>query len=903
MPLDQPRAADVQGPGDQGRLHELEDLLFEQVPLPMHWLSLDGTILRANQAALDLLGYTRDEYVGHQLSEFQADDTVPGDLLHRLAAGESMRDVPIRLTAKDGSLRDLRLDASPYLAGGCVRYTRWFTRDVTAQRLAEEAARWTQERFQLAARATQDLMWDWDLAAGEVDWAGATSVFFSGAGGNPGARLRSDYGQWAVRVHPDDLAMTEATARVALASGARSWEHEYRFRRADGSWAQMLDRAFIVRGTDGRPVRVVGALRDISTSRGIQEAATRLAAIVTSSGDAIVGKTLDGIVTSWNPAAERMFGYTEAEMVGRSIYTLVPESLHDMEREILQRIRRGERVVVAEAERIRKDGGRIYIALSVSPIKDATGAVRGASSIKQEITERKRAREELARREERYRALVTATTSVVWTTDMEGRFVEPQPSWQEYTGQAWEEHRGRGWIDALHPDDRPSVTATWAQARETGSFYETEGRVWCAARRSYRHFVARGAPVPGIDGTVREWIGTLYDVEDRWLVEERLRHVEKMESVGRLAGGIAHETNNQMTVVLGTVAFLLRGAQSGEVREDLEQIRRAAENTAAITRQLLAFSRRQVLKPQIVDLNAAVTVLLPILRRTLGETSRLTLRLSPDVGPVTADPGQLDQVLLNLVLNARDAMPGGGVLAIETAEVVVHETHSATPPDEAVAPGRYAKLLVSDTGEGMDRETLNHVFEPFFTTKGVGQGTGLGLSTVYGIVKQSGGFVSVGSRPGHGTTFEIYLPRALAGMDAPDAPPASPGGSSELVLVVEDDSAVRGVIARTLRDYGYRVQVAASGPDALALAEALQDDAPRLVIADVVMPGMSGGELAASLAERWPAVPVLFTSGYTAVDAVGPGLAEAERKFIQKPLDPDVLARKVRELIDGARKG
>jgi two-component system cell cycle sensor histidine kinase/response regulator CckA len=901
MPVDQPSTADHPVSGEPIRLHELEDLV-ERAPVPIHWVALDGTILRANQAALDLLGYARDQYVGHHISDFQVEGDLPGDLLDRLAAGEALRDVPIRLRGRDGSFTDLRLDASPYRAAGCVRYTRWFTRDVTAQRLAEEAARWTQERFELASRATQDLMWDWDFAGGEVDWAGATAAFFDGEWGQPSPQSQSDYDHWAERVHPDDLPTTEAAARAALAGGARSWEHEYRFRRTDGSWAHMLERAFIVRDPAGRPVRVVGAMQDISARRRNQEVANRLAAIVTSSADAIVGKTLEGIVTSWNEAAERMFGYTQAEMLGRSIFTLVPEPLQDAERELLQRIRQGERVIVADAERIRKDGSRIHIALSVSPIKDATGVVVGASSIKQEITEKKRAQEELARREERYRALVTATTSVVWTTDPAGRFLEPQPSWQEFTGQTWEQHQGLGWIDALHPDDRRSVQVTWARARDSGSFYETEGRVWCAATGSYRRVIARCAPVPGIDGSIREWIGTLNDVEDRRQVAERLRHVEKLESVGRLAGGIAHEANNQMTVVLGTVAFLLRGAPSGEVRDDLEQIRRAAENTAAITRQLLAFSRRQVLKPQVVDLNAAVTALLPILRRALGETSRLALRLSPNVGPVTADPGQLDQVLLNLTLNARDAMPAGGVLAIETAEVVVQETHSATPTGEAVAPGAYAKLLVSDTGEGMDRETLGHVFEPFFTTKGVGQGTGLGLSTVYGIVKQSGGFVSVSSRPGQGTTFEIYLPQTVAVVAVAEAQTKFGAGSSELVLIVEDDLAVRDVMARTLREYGYTVQGAASGSDALALAEQLEDP-PRLVIVDMVMPGMSGSQVAARLTERWPGLPVLFTSGYTAVDPAGRGLLDPERNFIQKPLDPDLLARKVREIIDTARHG
>jgi PAS domain S-box-containing protein len=899
MPLEEPRLADAPVPGEQDRLRELEDL-FEQAPIPIHWLALDGTILRANQAALNLLGYTPDEYVGHHFWEFQADPAVPADLLTRLAAGESVRDLPMRLRGKDGWTRDLCLDASPCLSEGRVQYTRWFMRDVSGQRFAEEAARWSEQRFRLAAQATQDIIWDWDLLSGDVEWAGATSLFFGRAHRHLDAESQSDHARWAERVHPDDLATAEAAARSALSSGARSWEHEYRFRRGDGSWAQMLERAFIVRDAGGRPVRAVGAMQDISTRRETQAAATRLAAIVSSSTDAIVGKTLDGIVTSWNAAAERMFGYSEAEMVGQSILKLIPESLHALERDVLARIRVGQPVELAEAERIRKDGARIYIALTVSPIKDATGVVVGASSIKREITERKRAQEELARREERYRALVTATTSVVWTTDEQGRFVEPQLSWGEYTGQSWEQQRGFGWLEALHPDDRAVVQATWTRASESRSFYETEGRIWCAATRDYRHFVARGAPVVGIDGAVREWILTLNDVEDRWLVEERLRHVERMESVGRLAGGIAHETNNQMTVVLGTVAFLLRGATSGEVREDLEQIRRAAENTAAITRQLLAFSRRQVLKPQVVDLNAAVSAVAPILRRALGESSRLALRLSPEVGPVTADPGQLDQVLLNLALNARDAMPDGGVLVIETSEVVVEESYTSSPPAEAVAPGPYARLVVSDTGEGMDRETLSHVFEPFFTTKGVGQGTGLGLSTVYGIVKQSGGFVSVSSRPGHGTTFEIYLPRAVAEAGVAEAPADPAAGSKELVLVVEDDAAVRGVLVRTLREYGYTVQAAASGPDALTLAQRLQS-APQLAIVDVVMPGMSGGELAARLAERWPAVPMLFTSGYTAMDAISRGLVEAGRDFIQKPLDPDVLARKVREIIDAGR--
>jgi len=878
---------------DDDRLRELEDL-FEQAPVPMHWVAPDGTIVRANQAALDLLGYARDEYVGHGLVEFYDDPAALDALLARAAAGEPFRDLPARLRGRDGSPKDVRLDGCAYRERGRVRYLRCFIRDASAQHRASVAPGWTEERFQLASLATQDIMWDWDLRGSRVVWAGDTLAFFGCAPEEIALASQDGYEPWASRVHPDDIAMAEAAARRALASGVLSWEHEYRFRRVDGGWARMLERAIVVRDAEGRAVRAVGAMQDVTRRRRSEEATTLLAAIGASSSDAIVGKTLDGIVTSWNAAAERIFGYSESEMVGRSIMTLIPETLHADEHALLERIRRGERVESADAQRIRKDGTRIDIALSVSPIRDTSGVVVGASSIKREITQQKRAQEELARREERYRALVTATTSVVWTSDPEGRFAEPQPSWEEYTGQSWDEHRGLGWVNALHPDDRTVVQAAWARARERGSVYEAEGRIWCRAEGGYRRFVERGAAVAGADGAVREWIGTLTDVEDRWRVEDRLRHAERMESVGRLAGGIAHEANNQMTVVLGAAAFLLRRVQDDEDREDLEHIRRAAERTAAITQQLLAFSRRQVLQPQSVDLNAVVTTLEPIIRRALGESSRVALRLAPDLGRVTADPGQLDQVLLNLTFNARDAMPGGGVLTIETANVVL---------DDAVPSGPYVRLTVSDTGEGMDQATLRHVFEPFFTTKPVGQGTGLGLSTVYGIVQQSGGLVSARSEPGRGTAFEIHLPQADGAegeIAAPARPPAA--GTSETILVVEDEPTVRDIIARTLRKQGYTVLQAADGPAALELAGRRQVPL-SLVIADVVMPGMSGGRLAARLAERWPHVPVLFTSGYTGFDAVSRGLLDQGRDFIQKPLDPDVLAEKVREILEARKAG
>ncbi|MGH7512970.1 MAG: PAS domain S-box protein [Gemmatimonadales bacterium] len=750
------------------------------------------------------------------------------------------------------------------------------------------------ERLLLAAEATEDLVWDWDVTGGTVSWAGATHLYFDAPPG-------SDRATWADRVHAEDLDRAETAARAAFATGARSWAHEYRFRRADGSWATMLERASIVRDPDRRAVRAVGAMQDVSGQKVAEEATLRLAAIVASASDAIVGKTTEGIITSWNAAAERLFGYTQAEVLGHSVFMLVPPELHGVERDLLERVRRGERVEYSTTERLCRDGTRLAVSLTVSPIWDPSGHVTGVSSIQRDITDRQRAADELARREQRYRALVQATTSIVWTTDPDGSFVEPQPAWEQYTGQPWEQHRGLGWIGALHPDDRERITEAWLSARRRASVHQVHGRLWHQADQQYRRYVSRAVPVQGPDGSVREWIGTLTDVEEQQAAEERLRQADRLESIGRLAGGVAHEANNQMTVVLGATAFLQHRLRDLQAREDVEHIRRAAQRTAAITQQLLAFSRRQILQVQTVDLNDVVGQLEPVLRRALGETSRLAIRLDPDLGTVKADRGQLDQVLLNLALNARDAMAEGGRLTIETANVTLDTGYVEAKGLEGMSPGRYAMLMVSDTGHGMDRATLDHVFEPFFTTKAVGEGTGLGLATVYGIVRQSGGFIWAYSEPGLGTAFKIYLPLLNAGAREAggEAAPAVPGGR-ETVLVAEDDESVRDILARWLREYGYTVLEARDGAHALELAISAATP-PDLVIADVVMPGLAGQGLSTELHKRWPGLPVLFTSGYTSLDSVTRGLMTEGREFLQKPIEPDVLAAKVRAMLDAAR--
>ncbi len=640
--------------------------------------------------------------------------------------------------------------------------------------------------------------------------------------------------------------------------------------------------------------------RDVTSQRSAEEITARLAAIVASSSDAIIGKTLDGIVTSWNAAAERIFGYTAEEILGQPVFTLIPSELHDSERVMLEHIARGERVEFFETVRIRKDGQRIQIALSVSPIREPRGKVVGASSIKRDITERKQAAEALSQSQERLQMAVKAARLGTWQWHIASNTL----TWDEGLHQLYGLEPGQlvtryeQFIERVCHEDRAFVAATVGRALQEAGGLDYEFRIVLPDGR-IRWLADQGRVVRHQDGNPLYMTGVCIDVTERKQMEERLLQSQRMDSVGQLAGGIAHEANNMMSVVLGCADYVLQRTDLPDaVREDVDQIWRAAKRTAGITQQLLAFSRRQVLQPQVLDLNATVRHLEPILTRTLGETRGLRMHLSPSLGPVRADPGQVEQVLINLTLNARDAMVEGGTLTVETSTVVLNEAYAAGKSVATLRPGEYAALVLSDTGHGMDRAILGRIFEPFFTTKGVGQGTGLGLSTVYGIVKQSGGFIWVYSEPGLGSVFKVYFPavRSLLEPDSERAPvPAA--RADEMVLVAEDEEMVRTIMARTLRDCGYAVLEAANGAEALEMVNA-REGRISLIVADVVMPGLGGREMAARLADRWPDVPVLFTSGYTGMDVVRRGLLDEGNEFLQKPLAPEALARKVREMVD-----
>src|SRR4051812_46843923 len=517
-----------------------------------------------------------------------------------------------------------------------------------------------------------------------------------------------------------------------------------------GKWLQ----ANVYPSAEG--ITIVG--QDVTDRVRAHDATVKLAAIVSSAEDAIVGKRLDGTVTSWNAAAEQIFGYTAAEMVGQPIYRLIPPELHDTERDVLERVSLGEPVQFSSTERIRKDGERIHIALTVSPIRDASGKVVGASSIKRDVTRQKQTEAALEEASSRSRDLAQALDAAqAIIRDLDGRITYWSSGSARLYGWTAEEALGRRSHDLLQAvfpidlNDIQSLLLARGQWEGELTHVARDGRQvhvasqWVLRRDENQHPVS-----------ITE-VNT--DITARRQAEERMRQSDRMEVVGQLAGGVAHEANNQMTVVLGATEFLLARTDLPEVaRSDLEQVRAAAERTAAITGQLLAFSRRQVLQPQVLDVDEVVQGLDGMLRRALGARSTLELQLRGGSGRIKADPGQLAQVLLNLVLNAKDAMPLGGRLTLETRPVELTEQYARAHPGVQIRPGPYIVLSVTDTGHGISPESMGRIFEPFYTTKPVGKGTGLGLATVYGIVKQSGGYVWVYSELGHGTAFKVYLP-------------------------------------------------------------------------------------------------------------------------------------------------
>src|SRR6266487_1846572 len=660
-----------------------------------------------------------------------------------------------------------------------------------------------------------------------------------------------------------------------------------------------------------RGILVSAAVRDVTARRLATETAAQLASIIQSSHDAVIGKTLDQVITSWNPGAERLYGYTAKEMIGRHIELLIPAEDREREMRMLVAVARGERVEKYQTRRARKDGTTVDVSLTLSPIADSAGVIVGVATVARDVTERQRA-------EARFRGLLEAAPDAMVCVDVGGRIALVNAQTERLFGYERDELVGQQ-VEVLVPDEvrdaHPAHRAAYVadpRPRPMGAELQLAGR-----RRDGTTFPAEvslsaidtdeGILVTAVVRDVTERLEIQAERErlrtqaERDKLERHLHQSQRLESLGQLAGGVAHDFNNLLGVISNYAAFageeVAKEALNGRwqaVRDDIEQVQQAAERAAGLTHQLLAFARQEVIQPRVLNINDVVTSVEQLLIRTLGEHVELITDLAGDLNPVLADPGQIEQVMVNLAVNARDAMPGGGKLTIQTANTDIDETAAG---HAELSPGRYVAMKVSDTGTGIPKDVIDRVFEPFFTTKPHGEGSGLGLATVYGIITQAGGHVRIYSEPGLGTIITALLPVTEQAASAGLAPPAEPQrGHGETVLVVEDEAAMREVTRRILARNGYHVVAVASGHEALtALTRRLEHI--DVLLTDVVMPNMQGRELADKIRILQPTARVAFMSGYTQGLLSSQGGLESDVHLIEKPFSETTLLTKLREIL------
>jgi PAS domain S-box-containing protein len=652
------------------------------------------------------------------------------------------------------------------------------------------------------------------------------------------------------------------------------------------AFARVMDE---VRAKTAALEREVGQHRLTEAARDRHAERERLfSAAVESSNDAIMTITLDGGITGWNPAAERMFGFTATEAMSKSIDVIVPADQLTGMHDILRRIGRGETIEHHETVRLRKDGSPAEVSLGISAIKTPSGTIIGASKTARDIGESKRTRQALSQEIEERRRIFETSRDLILVTDPKGILVQVSPSSETILGYLPEQMIGRSAIEFIHGDDLDNTREEMRAARRglhtrnfDSRYVHNNGRIvtlswmgtWSEPVR--RHF----------------FIGR--DMTDRIAAEDRIRQAEKMEAVGQLTGGIAHDFNNILTVITGTIEILAEAVQKEpQLAAITRMIDEAASRGADLTAHLLAFARKQPLRPRETDINTLIIDTTQLLRPTLGEQIEIESVFADESCFATVDPNQLATAVLNLALNARDAMPGGGKLILETGSAYLDENYAGLHGD--VQPGRYALIAVSDTGSGIPAAILDKVFNPFFTSKGPGKGTGLGLSMVYGFVKQSAGHIKIYSEEGHGTTIKMYLPPgtgALPGSDAAFVPTVQ--GGHETILVVEDDRLVRDYVLTQLHSLGYVTLNAANGTEALAIVEAGHPF--DLLFTDVIMPGaMNGRQLADEIARRRPGSKVLFTSGYTENAIIHHGRLDSGVLLLAKPYRKSDMAGMIR---------
>ncbi len=917
------------------------------VDVAMIVTDLDGTVTNWNSGAERAMGWTGAEMRGQGVDrifapEDRAQGCVPREMRQALRDGRASDDRwHLR---KDGERFWASSELMPLRdgGGGPIGFVK-ILRDRTGEHLAGIALRAVEDRYRLAARATNDAIWDWDLATDAVLWneALARSYGYALAGVAPTGAW------WIARIHPDDRDRIERSIHAVIDGTATSWTDEYRFCRADGSYAPVLDRGHVIRDAEGRAVRMIGAMLDLA---GLREAETALRASeerfrtildTVEAAFAIVevkfdadDRPVDYRFVEANPAFEREAG---VNLRGKWVTEFAPD-LEPFWFETYGRVARTREPTTFEsyAEAFKRwfDVRAVPVG---QPDDRQIAIIFNDVTARRDAEERLRASEALARENVERVQLALAAGAIIgtWHWDIPAdRFTVDEGFARAF---GLDPALGREGIPLaqivapVHPDDQAALAAAMNEAIERGGAYAHQYRV----RRADGHYSwieANGRVDHGPDGTPLSFPGVLLDVEERRTVEqerdraiaqlralagtleqrvsertaelmqaeEQLRQSQKMEAVGQLTGGLAHDFNNLLAGISGSLELMNARIGQGrlaEIDKYMVAAQGATRRAAALTHRLLAFSRRQTLDPKATDVNALIGGMTELIQRTVGPSVQIDTVCLPDLWPALVDPSQLENALLNLCINARDAMPDGGRITIETGHRRI-DRPAAQRQD--MPEGQYLALAVSDTGTGMPPEVIAKAFDPFFTTKPLGQGTGLGLSMIYGFAKQSGGQVRIHSKEGEGTTVSIYLPRHRGAAEHDEAPaeqglrPIAEAG--ETVLVVDDEPTVRMLVADVLGDLGYTAIEAADGGGGLSV---LQSDARiDLLVTDVGLPGgLNGRQMADAARVSRPHLKVLFITGFAENALLSNGQLEPGMAVLTKPFAVDVLATRIRELI------
>jgi two-component system, cell cycle sensor histidine kinase and response regulator CckA len=725
--------------------------------------------------------------------------------------------------------------------------------------------------------------WELDLATRQLWWSAEIYHVFEA---NP-EHVSASLELFRQMVHPEDREAVSSAFATAI-TNQTPYEIVHRLLMADGRVKYVREHARTIYASDGAPIQAIGTMQDITRWKQTENELLRKDAAVAASLNGIAMSDLNGILTYVNQAFLDLWGYTDsAEVVGRPAISfwgtptaagLVVEALHLTG------------VWAGELEAMRADGIARTMQVNASLMRDAAAAPIGMLASFRDITERKKNEDALRLKDQ---AIATSLNAMV-IADTEACIIYVNPSFLRLWGYPTEaEVVGRPLTQFADPGGTPNVLAQlYAQGAWQGEL---------VARRkdgSSFEILLSANSVCDAGGTIKHLVGSILDISEAKRLQAQFLQAQKMESVGRLAGGVAHDFNNLLTVMRGYLDLgMLSLSPDDPLLADLAQVGKAVDSAAGLTQQLLAFSRRQIIAPQVINLNTVITRVQRMLRRLIGEDIELRTILAEELTPVRFDPGQCEQVVINLAINARDAMPSGGRLIIETAQVQLDEAYARRHSDSA--PGNYVLLTIADTGIGMSAEVQSHLFEPFFTTKELGKGTGLGLAMVYGAVSQNNGRIEVYSEPGQGTSFKIYLPAAQPQTIVPKSAPAQalPRGTQTIILV-EDDVSVRTLAMRLLDEQGYRVLAFGDGPAALRMVATLSEPVD-LLVTDVILPQMNGRVLAEQIRLLCPQIRVLFTSGYTANVIVNQGILQEGVEFLAKPYSITTLAQRVREVLTG----